>query len=88
LRQANPQTEALHVATLLAGAGQGILQAPQFVGSLRVSTHEPLQVAEPAGQTSVHLPCEQASMALHLVPHAPQFATSIARLTQVPAQST
>jgi hypothetical protein len=87
VRQANPHIEALQVATLFAGAVQDILQAPQLVGSLRVSTHEPLQLVEPAAQLSVHLPCGQVSMAPHLVPHAPQFAASATRLTQVPAHA-
>jgi hypothetical protein len=88
VRQAKPHFESLQVATLFAGTGHDMLQAPQFVGSLRVSMHEPPQSVEPDAQLRVHLPCEQVCIAPHLVPHAPQFATSVARLTQVPAQST
>jgi hypothetical protein len=84
LRQANPQVDALHVAMPFAGAEQDVEQAPQLPGSLRVSTHEPLQLIEPAAQLSVHLPCEHVSIAPHFSPHAPQFATTAARLTHAP----
>lgn len=87
LRHAKPQTDALQVAALFAGAVQTVLQAPQFVGSLRVSTHAPLQAVEPEAQLSAHLPWEQVSILPHLVPHAPQFATSAARFTHAPAQA-
>lgn len=50
------------------------------MASLRVSTHEPLQLVEPEAQLSVHLPCEQVSVAPHLVPQAPQFVASATRL--------
>ena len=47
----------------------------------------PLQSVSPLWQESAHLPAEQTSPERHAVPHTPQWARSVLRLTQVPLQS-
>ena len=46
----------------------------------------PVQLVSPAWHVSAHAPFEQTSPAGHGVPHAPQFAVSVLRLTQAEPQ--
>jgi hypothetical protein len=52
---------------------------PQFAVSVEL-THAPLQLTNPAGQ--VHVPATHELPDPHGVPHAPQFALSVAVSTQ------
>lgn len=57
-------------------------QAPQFVGSLSVSTQPPLHADSSAAQLSLHAPREQTWGATHAVLHPPQFAALLPRSTR------
>ena len=59
---------------------QLFLQAPQFSGSVLVSTQRPLQLTFPEGQT--HLPALQIVSPTQRLPQAPQFPGSLARSAQ------
>jgi hypothetical protein len=62
--QPSPQPVAPHVAApLLGGAGQVTPQAPQLLGSVLTSTHDPAQFLELPGQFVTQLPPEQTSVA-------------------------
>jgi len=60
-------------------------QPPQLSGSDWTATHAPLQSISPDGHW--HEPATQAASEGHDVPHAPQFAGSVASDTQAPSQS-
>jgi hypothetical protein len=58
-------------------------QPPQLLLSVCVSRHWPLQNCVGAVQTSVHEPFVQTSSFAHVVPHVPQFASSVSTSVQV-----
>jgi hypothetical protein len=58
--------------------------APQFAGSLRVSTQAPEQVLRPP--VHAHWPATQRLAPVQAVPQAPQFARSLRVSTQAPPQ--
>jgi hypothetical protein len=62
-----------------------VLQAPQLLRSVSVSTQIPEQSVRPVGQ--VHLLAEQNLPPVHLVPQDPQLLASLVRLTQEPEQT-
>jgi hypothetical protein len=78
----------MHAALPLAGESQTLPQAPQFSGSLLVSTQRPSH--EVPAQSIVHSPLSQVaapfSPAMQLVPHAPQLPSDELKLTHVPPQ--
>ncbi len=53
---------------------QTVPHAPQFIGSLDISAHAPLQAVSPCWQP--HDPAVHVEPVGHVVPHAPQFAPS------------
>jgi hypothetical protein len=55
--------------------------APQFAGSVDVSTHAPAHVTCPDGQLVPHTPLEQIAPGEHTLPHEPQWDGSVARST-------
>ena len=59
-----------------------MLHPPQFEKFEVVSTHAPLHSACPLGHW--HFPPPQLWPAGHALPQAPQLATSLAKLTQLP----
>lgn len=61
--------------------------APQFAGSLFVSTQRFPHCVVPPPHEESHLPFEQNSLGAHAVPHAPQFAGSKSVTVQTPLQS-
>lgn len=61
--------------------------APQFEGSICVSTHFPPQFTVPPRHCEAHVPLEQTSPLAHAFAHAPQFAGSICVSTHFPPQS-
>lgn len=69
--------------------GHARLQPPQWLGSLRVSTHSPIPNAAHAlcpGGHIMHSPPEQASPAAQARPHPPQWAASARVSTQAEPQ--
>jgi hypothetical protein len=67
---------------------QGVSQAPQWFTSLSKSTQAAPQALRPVVQPAlVQTPRSHTSPAPQATPHAPQFAASAARFTQVPAHS-
>src|SRR6185312_15063188 len=88
----------LQAPTLFTGEhssplGHGVLQAPQFFGSKRVSTHvvapaSPTEhVDQPAWHVATHLPLEHTWPPPHGWPHAPQLSSFWFTSTQSPLQS-
>jgi hypothetical protein len=51
-----------------------------------MSTHELLQLVRPVPQVVVHTPTEQTCPVVHALPHAPQFAASLAVSVHTPLQ--
>ncbi len=75
--QAVPHTPAVQVAVPPVGAAQGVHDVPQEL--TRVSaTHAVPQRWVPAPQNDEHVPATQVLPAAHTVPHAPQWALSVA----------
>jgi hypothetical protein len=66
--------------------GQAVPHPPQFVGSLLVFAHVPLQLVCPEGHATRQVPLLHALLAGHAVLHPPQWFGSVSRLTQVPLQ--
>jgi hypothetical protein len=62
-------------------AGQALLQAPQFVGSVLRSTHTPLQTVW-AELVHLQTPATQACPPPQALPQVPQFEVSVAGSTQ------
>jgi hypothetical protein len=67
-------------------AAQVRLHAPQFCGSLLVSTHKPLQLVRPAAQPVMQLPWLQKVPAPHTVVQLPQWLLSVDGSIQAPLQ--
>ena len=67
--------------------GQGILQPPQFAGSLSVSTHLLPQSFEPPRQSTPHLPAEHTCPVGQGIPQPPQLAGSFDVSTQLEPQT-
>ena len=59
--------------------------APQFCGSLPVSTHAPLHAVAPAWQ--LHFPAAQAWRAAQTVAHEPQWFGSLVASMHAPLQA-
>ena len=70
--------------TQLSPVGQSLPQAPQFLASVLVLTHAPLQAVRPLKQA--HLPLIQAPPVRQAVRHPPQFLASFWVLVQFPLQ--
>jgi hypothetical protein len=85
-RHANPHVLAAH-AGLACGLGEQLIEhAPQFVGSVVVSTHTPLQT-ECGGAQHTPLMHISPAVVLHAFPHEPQFIASVWKLRQIPAHA-
>jgi hypothetical protein len=84
-----PTHEALHIAALhTSPLAHGMLQPPQFAGSLVMLVHVPLHWISPGPHTApMQSPPAQISPAAHGMLHPPQFATSIIVSTQIAPQS-
>jgi len=61
---------------------QAVPQAPQWLKSVRVSRHRPLQTICPLGQVFWHTPATQAWPVVHTRPQAPQLLLSVWRFWQ------
>jgi hypothetical protein len=61
-----------------------VVHVPQWSGSIVGSTQTPLQAVRPVGQR--HAPLTHAVPPPQALPHAPQFAMSVAMSTQAPEQ--
>jgi hypothetical protein len=72
-------------ATQLLPAPQGLPQAPQLAGSIRVSTQTPVQLVRPVAQTSWQAPAAQVYPEPQAWPQDPQLARSVWRLVQTSA---
>src|SRR5262245_4009596 len=83
-----PQAPALHVALPLVGGVQVSPQPPQFVVSLSVSTHTPLQFVSPEPHSLVHSPSVQTSSSAHATSQLPQYEGLVSVSTQAPSQAT
>ena len=68
-------------------AAHAVPQAPQFAGSVSVSTQLLPHCVEPPRHATAHCPIEQSSPAAHVVPQAPQFAGSFIVSMQAPLQT-
>lgn len=96
LQSANPALHADRPHTMsrqsreaLATAGQGWPQPPQLSGSYRGSAHDapPSQATIGSAHAGPHVLIEQTEVALQGMPHAPQWALSLAMVTHCPKQS-
>jgi hypothetical protein len=88
-----------HSTTPSPAEGQLVPQDPQWAGSRKVSTQEPLQQVRSRSQVrwhppqfasvvmSMHAPSQQASFEAQAMPQAPQLSSSLRMSEQVPSQS-
>lgn len=81
-----PGSQVHWPARQVAPAAHAIPHAPQFLGSVWVSTHAEEQFFWFAPHAAVQTPLLQTWLAPHAVPHAPQFLGSFNVAEQVPPQ--
>ena len=79
-----------HTALALGFAMQGMPQAPQFWGSVAVSTQAPPHSIRGSTHAKSQLPAAQTGVAwlgaMHTVSHAPQWAVLLNKSTHEPSQ--
>jgi hypothetical protein len=90
-----PHDPFVHAAAAFATVGQAILHWPQFMGSPATFVSHPLpinpsQSAQPASHAprpqtpAVHAPALECGCTGHVLPQAPQFIGSVAKLASHP----
>jgi hypothetical protein len=67
-------------------ATQVVPHMPQFVSSVFVSTHAPLQLVCPAAHCNAHCPFVHTSLGAQAIPHMPQFMGSLLVVVHAPLQ--
>ena len=77
-------------AVALVFVGQGLLQPPQFAGSVLVSTHAPLHSIAGSTQAKSQVPSTQVGVApgggMHTVSQSPQCAVLVIKSMHEPSQ--